>query len=146
MKIRRTGFTLIELMVVVSIIIILASIAVPYFFKYRETSLRAKCIANLRCIQDAREAFFIEHPAATEIASANQIAPYLGYSTGTSTSGGREWKVSKSLLECPAGGGSYTLTVNLTNIDTMPTCAYTGGGEAHIYVPDGAGTATSTTP
>lgn len=51
------GFTLIELLVVVTIIALLASITMPVIGRSREAARRAKCLANLRGIGQALEAY-----------------------------------------------------------------------------------------
>lgn len=47
------GFTLVEIMIVVAIVGLLASLSLPLFAKARRTSLRQKCILNQRAIYDA---------------------------------------------------------------------------------------------
>jgi prepilin-type N-terminal cleavage/methylation domain-containing protein len=47
---RRRGFTLIELLVVIAVIALLLGIVLPALGTSRETSRRAKCLANLRGI------------------------------------------------------------------------------------------------
>ena len=128
----KRGFTLIELMIVISILLILVSVAVPSFLKYRESSLRAKCIVNLRRIQDAREAYFMDNMSAQAISQESDLYPYLGYQTATDA----DWTVNDADRQCPAGGGAYTLTIDDVNkIDTMPTCNYDGEVE-HVYQPN----------
>jgi prepilin-type N-terminal cleavage/methylation domain-containing protein len=46
----RRGFTLIELLVVISVIALLVGIVLPTLGRARQTSRRAKCMANLRSI------------------------------------------------------------------------------------------------
>ena len=122
----RGGFTLIELMVVVTIICILATIAVPNFMKYRDTTLAAKCIANLRSIQDSREAYFLEFPAASEIVG-NETA-YLRL-VGEAQKGANSFSTAN--LTCPKGGSAYSLSCELSKITDMPVCPNNVNG--HVY-------------
>ncbi|MFT5992344.1 MAG: prepilin-type N-terminal cleavage/methylation domain-containing protein [Flavobacteriales bacterium] len=55
---RRKAFTLIELMIVVSILGILASIAVPSFLKYLKRSKTGEAMMNLRRIFDGSTVYF----------------------------------------------------------------------------------------
>ena len=56
----RRGFTLIELMVVVAIIGLLASIAIPNFQKFQARSKQSEVKVNLRAAFTAEKAFFQE--------------------------------------------------------------------------------------
>jgi len=54
---KRRGFTLIELMVVVAIVIILVSIAIPVYAKFVQRARRARVISDFRTIRDSLEAY-----------------------------------------------------------------------------------------
>ena len=55
MTMKKSGFTLVEIMIVVLIIGLLAAIAVPNFVKARKSAQRNACIDNLRQIEGACE-------------------------------------------------------------------------------------------
>lgn len=58
---RHSGFTLIELMIVVAIIGILAAIAIPNFIKFQARSKSGEARANLKGIFTAQKAYYQEH-------------------------------------------------------------------------------------
>ena len=84
------GFTLVEIMIVVTIIGILAAIGIPSFVKARSRSQATACINNLRQIEAAVQQFAIEkgkrvgdvvnYPdditAYIKLNSENSIPPY----------------------------------------------------------------------
>jgi len=60
---RPGGFTLVEIMIVVSIITLLVLIALPSFLRAREKAQNAKLINGLRVASDAFAMYAIEHSA-----------------------------------------------------------------------------------
>jgi prepilin-type N-terminal cleavage/methylation domain-containing protein len=57
---KRQGFTLVEIMIVVAIIALLASIAVPGFLRARKRSQASRIINDLRLIDGAIDMYAIE--------------------------------------------------------------------------------------
>ena len=76
---RAQGFTLVELMIVVAIIGVLASVAIPSFINYQLTTKRAEAFANLSSLAKAQKAYFAEFstfvPAEAEPGLTNGDVP-----------------------------------------------------------------------
>lgn len=58
---QKTGFTLIELMVVVAIVFFLAAISVPQYFKYLARVKQAEVAINLASLHTAMQTYYAEH-------------------------------------------------------------------------------------
>jgi len=111
---RIAGFTLVEIMIVVAIIGLLASIAIPNFVKARTTSQMNTCINNLRQIDGAKQQWALETkqpPTVTPLET--DIGAYLG--RAASTAG----------IVCPSGGSTATdfaTSYTISAISVAPLC------------------------
>jgi prepilin-type N-terminal cleavage/methylation domain-containing protein len=75
----RSGFTLVEMMIVVAIVGLLAAIGVPNFVQARKTSQINSCINNLREIDSAKQQWALEKgKAGSDTPQAADIQPYVG--------------------------------------------------------------------
>ena len=76
---KKSGFTLVEIMIVVAIIGLLAAIAIPNFVKARTTSQQNACINNLRLIDASKQQWALEQKKqSSDSPAGTDLQPYLG--------------------------------------------------------------------
>jgi len=103
---RQGGFTLVEIMIVVAIIGLLASIAIPNFVKARTTAQMNACISNLRQIDGAIQQWALDTKQGdTATVTAADILPYL-----------------KNSVVCPSGGKTFADSYSISTVQAKPTC------------------------
>jgi len=101
-----SGFTLVEIMIVVAIIGLLAAIAIPNYAQSRMAAQKNVCISNLQQVEGAMERWSLEmHKDEGQTVTFSDIRGYL-----------------KGSVVCPAGGTSFEDSYTLTTVDTPPTC------------------------
>jgi prepilin-type N-terminal cleavage/methylation domain-containing protein len=115
---NKSGFTLVEIMIVVAIIGLLAAIAIPNFVKARTTSQKNACINNLRQLDGAVQQYALENKkAAASAVTLDDATPYL-----------------KNSVVCPAGGTTATDSYSVSDCQTQPLCISTGGKAANGHL------------
>ncbi|AHZ86501.1 hypothetical protein Bb109J_c1164 [Bdellovibrio bacteriovorus] len=115
----QSGFSLVELMVVVAIIGVLASIAVPSINKYLAKALQSEAKTNLSSLYTSEKAFYAEYTAYHSAFSAVGYTPEgklrynLGFGANTGNAG--------------AANGFTTTVTNPAGINTLVYCVANGG-------------------
>ncbi len=103
---RSAAFTLVEIMIVVAIIGMLATIAIPNYVKSRGDAQRATCINNLSQVDGAVQQWALEFkkdPGAP--VTYPDISVYL-----------------RNAVVCPSGGQTFADSYTLTTVEARPTC------------------------
>jgi len=108
---RRHGFTLVEIMIVVGIIGLLAAVAIPNFMRARGNTQKTACWNNIRQFNAAKDQYSLETGLSTE----GIINP---------TTVLNEYLVNLRVeTPCPAGGGAYA---NMDSVGTPVSCSLHG--------------------
>ena len=120
-RFRKSGFTLLEVLVVAGIIGLTAVIAVPSFVRANMVSQKNACINNLYQIRCAIHQWELE--TKTPSGSAVQYTDIRVY--------------LRNAVTCPAGGTSFSDSYTITDTATQPVCKKVPAGvNAHILPPD----------
>jgi len=113
---KKSGFTLVEIMIVVAIIGLLAAIAIPNFVRARTTSQANACINNLRQMDGAVQQYALEQKlSSTATYTLSVLKPYIKLDSTSNIPG------------CPAAG-TYAPGGSVTN---PPTCTLSSATPAH---------------
>jgi len=107
MRKRCSGFTIVEIMVVVALVGLLTAIVVPHVLNSRDRASQKACLGNLRQIDQAIQLWAADSKSLpTDIVTHSNLAPYL-----------------RKLPTCPAvRGGSFTTDYGLTFVEEPSYC------------------------
>jgi len=106
----RKAFTMVEIMVVMAVVGLLSSIAIPNFVKAGHSAKKQACIANMKRIEEAKVFWALSGGVGTP--EMDDLVPdYI-----------------KKTPVCPEGG-NYTVN----DIDTCATCSLSGDPYFHLF-------------
>ena len=145
-RLKRKGFTLIELMIVVAIIGILAAIAIPNFIKFQARSKQSEAKANLKGMFTTQKSWFQEHDEYANSVHRIGYSPERGnrYAilNGAAAAG-------EDRSKAPAGTATTDAAISVdtfkfTTITQWPVA--TGGTVAPAWIAGGSGVVSPNSP
>src|ERR1043165_938410 len=114
---RHSVFTFVEIMIVVAIIGLLVSVAIPNFVHARTVAQQNACINNLRQIDGAAQTWALENnKPPTDPYPLSMVKPYLKLDS------------KGNIPSCPAGG---LYNQDTTYVSSAPTCTWSTVG--HVF-------------
>jgi prepilin-type N-terminal cleavage/methylation domain-containing protein len=117
---KQKGFSLIELLIVVAIILIIAAIAIPNLLRSRIAANESSAVGSIRSINTAQVTYASTYPDAGFSPSLANLGPVPGAGSPTSATAGlldgvlgcSSNSCTKSGYKFNIGGGNTTYTVN----------------------------------
>ena len=109
----KKGFTLLEILIVIIIIAILATFAIPQYIRAAKRAIASEAISVIGSIKGALARYYQEHGALPE----------------TFSSGEDSWPLDIDDPASVAGGANFSYTVSVTDSSSLSGYAITAIGE-----------------
>lgn len=114
----HAGFTMVELLTVITVIAVLASIAMPKYQLTRQKALSATMVADLKNLVSAQEGFLSNHGRyATGITAGPDVPSASGGLVSFQTSPGNEITIMGAMTVPGWGATAKNPGVNLPSMD-----------------------------
>ncbi len=126
---RQDGFSLIELLIVIAIILALAAMAIPNLLRSKMSANEASAVASIRTIATAQTTYAVAYPQVGYADTLTKLAfPTSGAAVDQNHAGLIDWVLGCATQPCPKAGYQFSI-VNATG---TPATAYEITGTPQI--------------
>ncbi len=112
------GFTVLEIMIVVSIVALLATIAIPSFMSSRESTQKQLCSENRRLISDMLDLYCLDNGEAPLVGNFGNLHAIKDALVPLNQPD-ECYIVNRNVFECPASGDGTQHDYDLEIVDGM---------------------------
>jgi prepilin-type N-terminal cleavage/methylation domain-containing protein len=122
---KDAGFSLIELLIVVAIILIIAAIAIPNLMRAKMSANEASAMASVRAVTTAQVAYITAYPTLGYADTLTKLAAPAGGGPVTSNNAGLlDWVLGCASQPCRKSGYNF----QITNVVGFPVYTYEVNG------------------
>jgi prepilin-type N-terminal cleavage/methylation domain-containing protein len=122
---RQHGFSLIELLIVVAIILALAAMAIPNLLRSKMSANEASAVSSLRTISSAQTTYSVTYPNLGYADQLTKLAdPSGGAPVDANHAGIIDWVLGCSAQPCERSGYRFSII----NVAGTPVSSYTAVG------------------
>lgn len=107
---QERGFSLIELLIVVAIILIIAAIATPSYLHSKLAANEASAVYSIRTINTAQVTYATTYPTVGYASTLNTLAATSSGTVDQNNAGVLDWVLGCTDVVCPKSGYNFQIT------------------------------------
>jgi len=136
---KQKGFSLIELLIVVAIILIIAAIAIPNLLRSRIAANEASAVGSLRTINTAEVTYASTYPDAGFAGTLKALGPISGSTPTSAAAGLLDSVLGCDTMPCNKSGYQFTVTGGVSYYYATGTPQNVGQTGQRGFYTDGSG-------